>query len=193
MDSQKMISYQVVTEESEEIWRDIPGFGENYMASNLGRIKCKERVVEKIWRGGKPMKQLYKERVLRGSIDRLGYVRHHIGFDSKKITVLEHTLVLLAFVGPRPCGMECCHNDSNPSNNRIENLRWDTHLENNRDRVRRGSYLIGENHKMAKFKESDVIAVLSGEKDRRDIGMTYRHLWRIRRGDVWKHLQRHTK
>ena len=34
--------------------------------------------------------------------------------------------------------MEGCHNDGNPLNNRLENLRWDTHLENCRDTIRHG-------------------------------------------------------
>ena len=38
-----------------------------------------------------------------------------------------HRLVLSAFVGPCPVGMEACHfPDRNPSNNHLENLRWDT-------------------------------------------------------------------
>jgi hypothetical protein len=43
-------------------------------------------------------------------------------------------LVLWAFVGPCPPGMECCHfPDRNPANNQLGNLRWDTHLANMRD------------------------------------------------------------
>jgi hypothetical protein len=38
-----------------------------------------------------------------------------------------HGAVLEAFVGPRPEGMEACHNNGNPAANRLENLRWDTH------------------------------------------------------------------
>ena len=34
-----------------------------------------------------------------------------------------HRLVLEAFVGPNPPGLECCHNNGDPSDNRVENLR----------------------------------------------------------------------
>ena len=34
-----------------------------------------------------------------------------------------HHLVLEAFVGPRPTGLICCHNDGDRTNNRLENLR----------------------------------------------------------------------
>lgn len=43
-------------------------------------------------------------------------------------------LVLEAFVGPRPSGMQACHNDSDKDNNRLDNLRWDTPKGNIADR-----------------------------------------------------------
>ena len=49
-----------------------------------------------------------------------------------------HKLVLLAFVGAAPEGHECCHNNGDPSDNRIENLRWGTRSENNIDAVKHG-------------------------------------------------------
>jgi len=45
-------------------------------------------------------------------------------------------IILTAFHGPsgdKPC---CCHWNGNPSDNRIDNLRWGTHLDNGRDRAR---------------------------------------------------------
>jgi hypothetical protein len=36
--------------------------------------------------------------------------------------------------------MEVCHNDGNEVNDRLENLRWDTHLENMRDLLRHGTH-----------------------------------------------------
>jgi HNH endonuclease len=45
----------------------------------------------------------------------------------KKTSYYVHRLVLLAFVGTCPPGLICCHNDGDPSNNRLLNLRWDTY------------------------------------------------------------------
>lgn len=45
-----------------------------------------------------------------------------------------HHLVLEAFVGPRPDGLETCHNDGVPANNWLTNLRWDTKPNNAKDR-----------------------------------------------------------
>lgn len=50
-----------------------------------------------------------------------------------------HRLVLEAFVGPCPEGMECCHEDGNPGNNKRSNLRWDTHYNNMEDRRKHGT------------------------------------------------------
>lgn len=61
-------------------------------------------------------------------------------------TFLVHRLVLEAFIGPCPPGMECCHNDGNYRNNRLDNLRWDTHKSNILDRMRHGKAAAGERH-----------------------------------------------
>jgi hypothetical protein len=49
-------------------------------------------------------------------------------------------LVLIAFVGPKPKGQECCHfPDADPQNNHVDNLRWGTHTENMKDRFLHGN------------------------------------------------------
>jgi hypothetical protein len=51
--------------------------------------------------------------------------------------ILVHRVILEAFRGPCPEGMEACHfPDPDPANNRIENLRWDTRAENYQDSLR---------------------------------------------------------
>jgi hypothetical protein len=47
-----------------------------------------------------------------------------------------HRAVMFAWIGPCPAGMECCHNDGDPGNNAVDNLRWDTHSSNMEDRTR---------------------------------------------------------
>lgn len=48
-----------------------------------------------------------------------------------------HNLVLEAFVGPRPPGMECRHLDSNKLNNRLYNICWGTKSQNALDHAAR--------------------------------------------------------
>ena len=51
-----------------------------------------------------------------------------------------HLLVMLAFVGPRPEGLETRHFDGNHLNNSLENLRYGTSSENSMDEVRHGTH-----------------------------------------------------
>lgn len=54
-----------------------------------------------------------------------------------------HRLVLFAFVGPCPKGMQCAHEDGNNSNNRLDNLSWKTPSANGLDKRRHGTALLG--------------------------------------------------
>jgi hypothetical protein len=140
-----------------EIWKDVPGYGGFYEASSLGRIRSKERVVLKRSRNGKKiMSQKYSPRILHGTPTRWGHLALNISIGNIKQTVRGHRLVLLAFKGNCPDGMEGCHNNGNPSDNRPDNLRWDTHLANNQDRRKHGRYACGERHPMAKLSDMDV-------------------------------------
>ena len=64
--------------------------------------------------------------------------------DGERFPRKVHVLVLEAFVGPRPYGMQCCHGDGNPLNNAASNLRWGTAESNYSDRVVHGTGIGGE-------------------------------------------------
>ena len=51
-----------------------------------------------------------------------------------------HSLVAESFIGPRPEGMEVCHNDGDPTNNHLDNLRYGTSSGNELDKVRHGTH-----------------------------------------------------
>lgn len=79
-----------------------------------------------------------------------------------------HALVLEAFVGPCPPGMEACHfPDRDPSNNRLDNLRWGTRKENYEDSVKHGTAFLragerrGEDHPYAKLDEPTVRIIMT--------------------------------
>jgi hypothetical protein len=53
-----------------------------------------------------------------------------------------HQLVMEAFIGPCPPGMQVCHtHDPNPQNNRLGNLRYDTPTGNTADKYAHGSLI----------------------------------------------------
>jgi len=65
-----------------------------------------------------------------------GYLATTINYDF----VFVHTLVLTAFVGPRPPSLEARHLNGNPQDNRWpENLAWGTHSENEKDKIKHGT------------------------------------------------------
>jgi len=67
------------------------------------------------------------------------YLRISLYNGDKKVSVLVHSLVLTTFIGPRPKGFQACHNDGNPQNNYVGNLRWDTQVNNFNDQIRHGT------------------------------------------------------
>lgn len=126
-----------------EQWRPIPGFEGYYEASNLGRIRGVDRWITTrsgftAFRRG----QLLSQRVLDGN----GYLIVMMSKHGQYQNRLVHRLVLSAFVGLAPEGTECCHNNGDRRDNRIENLRWDTKLANTEDQFRHGTHRsIGDN------------------------------------------------
>ena len=70
-----------------------------------------------------------------------------------------HQLVLEAFVGPAPAGMQVAHINGNPLDNRLSNLRYETPAENQADRIRHGTDLAGSRHPQARLSEADVRAI----------------------------------
>lgn len=99
-------------------WRDVVGYEGLYQVSNDGKVRRKPIPL-------KPGKTGKRKRTSIVVLCKNGKPRTH---------TISH-LVLEAFVSPRPEGYEACHHpDPNPENNRVENLRWDTHQENINDR-----------------------------------------------------------
>lgn len=58
-----------------------------------------------------------------------------------------HRLVLEAFVGPCPAGMEVLHINGVRDDNRLENLRYGTRSENMRDALRHGTHPVASRTK----------------------------------------------
>lgn len=69
-----------------------------------------------------------------------GYPGVKLSLNGKKTGHLVHRLMLEAFVGPCPPGLEGCHRNDVSTDNRIENLRWDTRSANMLDVVVNGNH-----------------------------------------------------
>lgn len=120
-----------------EEWKDIPGYEGQYQASSLGRIKSLGRMIESGNQFGR-FEYYSPECILRpGKSDKCGHLSVVLHGKRKK-SYCVHQLVMLAFEGCPPKGKVVCHNNGNPEDNRIENLRYDTQTENVLDVYRLG-------------------------------------------------------
>lgn len=113
-----------------EQWRPVIGYEGRYEVSDHGRVRSLERVIE-TRRGPRAV----RGRLLKPRRDPRGYLRISPGF-GKDASI--HVLVMEAFVGPRPEGRVICHNDGQPGNNHVSNLRYDTQQNNCLDTIKHG-------------------------------------------------------
>jgi hypothetical protein len=105
-------------------------------------------------------------------------------------------LVLTTFVGPCPDGMEGCHNDGNPKNNSLGNLRWDTRKANHSDKRRHGTLPLGSRLHCSKLTEAQVLVIKSriarGESNRTladEFGVSIDTIRHIRKRRTWGWLE----
>ena len=78
---------------------------------------------------------------------------------SGSITQKIHRLVLEAFVGPCPDGMETRHLNGIRADNRIENLEWATRTQNQRDRFKHGTDSLGTKNGQCKLTPKKVLEI----------------------------------
>jgi|688.fasta_scaffold68351_1 hypothetical protein len=96
-----------------EQWKDVPDYEGLYQVSNLGNVKS-----------------LYKNFILKSSVDRYGYVRFSATKNKKQKTIIVHRLVAQLFV-PNPSNLpQVNHKDGDKTNNTAVNLEWVTDSEN---------------------------------------------------------------
>lgn len=117
----------------DERWLPIPGYEGSYEVSDQGRVRSLDRVDRTGHRWQGRMIRLHP-------VSERGYLKATLYRDGKGSQRLVHRLVLEAFVGPCPEGMEACHGDGDTTNNELSNLRWGTSSENNYDIVRHGNH-----------------------------------------------------
>lgn len=137
-----------------ERWLSIAGLEGLYSVSNFGRVRSEQKTLER-----KSGQHTRKAQIMSPAASRAGYLSVAIGIGSNRRTCYVHTLVLEAFVSLRPTSMDACHEDGNPRNNNLKNLRWDTRAGNHADKSRHGTDTIGERHPASKLTDETVLAI----------------------------------
>ena len=124
-----------------EVWRPVYGV-DGYQVSNEGSVRGPRRVLRQHLDDGYP-----KVTLCPGNGVRL----------PRRV----HTLVLEAFVAPRPEGMVGRHLDGVRTNNHLSNLMWGTQSENEVDKILHGTDNSGERSGRAKLTWDDVREIRS--------------------------------
>lgn len=172
-----------------EYWLAIPG-EPHYEVSNTGRVRSLSRLLECNGRSNFRI----KERILKPTLSS-GYPAVGLGRNN---TYRVHELVLLAFKGKRPNGFTASHLNGVRTDNRIENLEWESWKQNNGrqdDHGTRNWGLSGEQNHFAKLNAHQVAFIRSHSYRRglfsmlaRDYGVnesTIEDAWHRR---TWRHI-----
>ena len=118
-----------------ENWKVIPRYQGLYEASDCGDIRSVPRRVRSVHTNGRKIPGV----ALKTSLIS-GYPAVSLSVGNVAVKRYVHELVLEAFIGPRPRGMQSRHHpDPDKTNNNLSNLLWGTPAENMGDYF--GKYL----------------------------------------------------
>lgn len=172
--------------------RDIPGLDGYYARSDGAILTIWQK--RKRYDSNSPAVRLGSLRLMDVELTSSGY--HAVTIKRRRYV---HRLVLEAFAGPCPKGMECRHMDGNKTNNSAANLAWDTHVNNMADRKRhgtnRGGVMFGEANGAASLSQEDVRQIRKMRREghaqralARRFGVSRTQIRRIERKLSWKHI-----
>ncbi len=179
---------------SDERWLPVVGFEGRYEVSDLGRVRSLDHICyQRIGRGKTPDRRVAKAvwgRVLKPGRGSHGYLTINIERKSHCI----HVLVLNAFVGPCPDGMEACHNNGIKLDICLTNLRWDTPKANTHDSIIHGAMVLGEQRRQAKLTGTSakhiraLKGIISQSSLARHFGVSPAAVQAVHDGRTWKHV-----
>lgn len=174
-----------------EVWKPVVGYEDKYEVSNLGQVRS-------FYKGSRYGSRKRDVPLILTPVINTGggHLRVKLTKDGKNFNLLVHTLVLQAFVGPCPTGMEGCHNKGDPTDNRLGEIRWDTHKANMQDASRHGTMPRGEAHFKVKLTEEQALKIktLIGDGVSRrlvaqELGVALHLVENICKGRAWKWLE----
>lgn len=109
----------------EEVWKKIPGLGDQYEVSSLGNVRSLDRIVPHTTLGEIKMKGKYKSM----HKDSDGYLRTTLTHEGRSSDYGVHRLVAITFIPDPENKPTVNHKNGIKDDNRIENLEWATYKE----------------------------------------------------------------
>ncbi len=126
-----------------EQWVPVLGFEDRYSVSCRGRVKSHYR----------------NDAIMSPGQNSVGYLYVCLQKDYKVRNAGVHRIVLESFTGTRGKGLEAAHVNGNRTDNRLENLKWMNHKDNNAEKILHGTHQAGEKHPCVKLTAKDVHAI----------------------------------
>ncbi len=170
-----------------EVWKPIIGYNNRYEVSSHGRVRALFYANHGQHKPG---------RIITALTASNGYLKvglYDVNVKCRQRSI--HSLVLEAFVGPRPNGYVVRHMDRIRSHNTPDNLKWGTSEQNAQDALGHGTFVIGEKNGQSKLVAGDVLKI----RAMRDSGIAcktiaemfnvdWSNVWLIGKRKSWKHL-----
>jgi hypothetical protein len=175
-----------------ETWKTVPGWAGWYEVSDAGHVRSLPRQSKA---NGAPA--VYSGRVLKACTLKNGYLQVSLSRPGERRYAYVHRLVLEAFAGTAPAGMEVCHADGSRNNNSLSNLRYGTRSENARDRIAHGRgpdgvKVRGEKNGLTHLTETDVRCIRGMPGTLKEIashfGVHFGTIHNIKTGKTWGHV-----
>src|SRR5258707_113471 len=167
-----------------ERWLPVPGYEGLYDVSDRGNVRSHHKT-----------KGRRKNGMLMAPAMSAGHLMVSLVRDKKRRSWPVHQLVLMAFAGPRPAGMESLHGPGGNLDNRLSNLRYGTSKENKADQVRDGVANRGERCGTVKLTEAIVLECrrryAAGETQTAlaaEFGIRPSSMSQVITGDTWAHV-----
>lgn len=119
------------------------------------------------------------------------------GLHTKSRCFSVHQIIMLAFRGPTPAGLEICHfPDHSTTNNRLDNLVFGTRQDNNGHKHIHGTIIKGESHPHSKLTDDDIREIrLQSQQGRtqfaiaKKFGLAQSTVSQIVNRSLWKHIR----